>query len=61
MSRKSDLKVLVKASEGLAYALRETLDVLADHEARIRRIEQELGSLSVESLIVERAVGRRLS
>jgi len=61
LSRKIDLKLLVKASEGLAHALRETLDVLADHEARIKRIEKELGSLSVESSIVEGAVGRRLS
>jgi len=60
LSRKSDLKLLVKASEGLAYALRETLDVIAEHEARIRRIEQELGNLSVESLIVEKAVGRQV-
>ena len=60
MSRKSDLKLLVKASEGLAYALRETLDVIADHEARIKLIQQKLDTLSVESLIVEKAVERRV-
>jgi len=55
-------KVLVKSTEDLAYALKDTLDVLADHEARIRLIEQKLGVLAdLEPQIVERAVaGRRV-
>jgi len=56
MSQKNDLRLLVKSAEGLAYALRDTLDVIADHEARIKRIEQKLGSLSVESSIVEKVI-----
>jgi len=60
MSGKSDLKLLVKSAEGLAYALRDTLDVLADHEARIKRIEQKLGFLAdLESRVVEKAVAGR--
>jgi len=61
MSPKSDLRLLVKSAEDLAYALRDTLDVLADHEARIKLIEQKLGVLAdLEPQIVERAVaGRR--
>jgi hypothetical protein len=43
MNRKSDLKLLVKSAEDLAYALRDTLDVLADHERRIKLIEEKLG------------------
>ena len=62
MSPKSDLRLLVKSAEDLAYALRDTLDVLADHEARIKLIEQKLGVLAdLESHIVEKAVvGRRM-
>jgi len=62
MSPKSDLRLLVKSAEDLAYALRDTLDVLADHEARIKLIEQKLGVLAdLESHIVEKAVvGRRI-
>ncbi|MEM2506536.1 MAG: hypothetical protein QXF61_05780 [Nitrososphaeria archaeon] len=57
MSGKSDLKVLVKSAEDLAYALRDTLDVLADHERRIKRLEEKLGFLvDVESRVVEKAV-----
>jgi len=56
MSQKNDLRLLAKSAEGLAYALRETLDVIAEHEARIKRIEQKLGSLSVESSIVEKVI-----
>lgn len=57
MSAKGDLKVLVKSAEGLAYALRDTLDVLADHERRIKRLEAKLGFLAdVESRVVEKAV-----
>ena len=62
MSPKSDLRLLVKSAEDLAYALRDTLDVLADHEARIKLIEQKLGVLAdLESHVVEKAVvGRRV-
>ncbi|MEM3628917.1 MAG: hypothetical protein QXQ94_10095 [Candidatus Bathyarchaeia archaeon] len=57
MSGKGDLKVLVKSAEDLAYALRDTLDVLADHERRIKRLEEKLGFLAnVESRVVEKAV-----
>ncbi len=60
MRLKNDLRLLVKSAEGLAYALRETLDVIADHEARIKLIQQKLDTLSVESLIVEKAVEERV-
>ena len=53
MSGKSGLKVLVKSAEGLAYALKDTLDVLADHEQRIKRLEQRL---DLETRVVEKAV-----
>jgi hypothetical protein len=55
-------KILIKSTEDLAYALRDTLDVLADHEARIKKIEQKLGvSAGLESRIVEKAfAGRRI-
>ncbi|MEM3464827.1 MAG: hypothetical protein QXL91_08170 [Candidatus Bathyarchaeia archaeon] len=57
MSGKGDLKVLAKSAEDLAYALRDTLDVLADHERRIKRLEEKLGFLAdVESRVVEKAV-----
>jgi hypothetical protein len=57
MTGKSDLKLLVKSVEDLAYALRDTLDVLADHERRIKVIEEKLGFLAdVESRAVEKAV-----
>jgi hypothetical protein len=57
MSGKGDLKVLVKSAEDLAYALRDTLDVIADHEQRIKRLEEKLGFLAdVESRVVEKAV-----
>jgi len=57
MSGKGDLKVLVKSAEDLAYALRDTLDVIADHERRIKRLEEKLGFLAdVESRVVEKAV-----
>jgi hypothetical protein len=57
MSGKGDLKVLVKSAEDLAYALRDTIDVLADHERRIKRLEEKLGFLAdVESRVVEKAV-----
>ncbi len=57
MSGKGDLKVLVKSAEDLAYALRDTLDVLADHERRIKRLEEKLGFLAgLESRVVEKAV-----
>ena len=60
MRLKNDLRLLVKSAEGLAYALRETLDIIADHEARIKLIQQKLDTLSVESLIVEKAVEERV-
>ncbi len=60
MRLKNDLRLLVKSAEGLAYALRDTLDVIADHEARIKLIQQKLDTLSVESLIVEKAVEERV-
>ena len=60
MRLKNDLRLLIKSAEGLAYALRETLDVIADHEARIKLIQQKLDTLSVESLIVEKAVEGRV-
>jgi len=57
MSGKGNLKVLVKSAEDLAYALRDTLDVIADHEQRIKRLEEKLGFLAdVESRVVEKAV-----
>jgi hypothetical protein len=47
----------VKSAEDLAYALRDTLDVLADHERRIKLIEEKLGFLAdVESRAVRKAV-----
>ena len=57
MSLKSDLRILVKSAEDLAYALRDTLDVLADHERRIKRLEEKLGFLAdVEMRVVGRTV-----
>ena len=62
MSSKSDVKLLAKSAEGLAYALKDTLDVLADHERRIKLIEEKLGFLAdLESHAFEKAVaGRRV-
>jgi hypothetical protein len=48
MSPKSDLRLLIKSAEDLAYALRDTLDVLADHEQRIKVIEEMLGKPSLQ-------------
>ena len=43
MSRNREVqKALVRSSEDLANALKETLDVLAEHERRIKFIEQKL-------------------
>jgi hypothetical protein len=57
MSPKSDLRILVKSAEDLAYALRDTLDVLTDHERRIKLIEEKLGFLAdLESRAVGKAV-----
>jgi hypothetical protein len=57
MSHKGDLKLLIKSAEDLAYALRDTLDVIADHERRIKHLEERLGFLAdVESRVVEKAV-----
>jgi len=53
MSGKGNLRLLVKSAEDLAYALRDTLDVLADHERRIKVIEEKLGFLAgIESKAV---------
>ena len=62
MSSKSDVKLLAKSAEGLAYALKDTLDVLADHERRIKLIEEKLVFLAdLETQTIEKAVvGRRL-
>jgi hypothetical protein len=56
MNHKGDLKLLVKSAEGLAYALRDALDVLADHERRIKQLEERLG---LESRVVEKALAGR--
>ena len=57
MSHKGDLKLLIKSAEDLAYALRDTLDVIADHERRIKCLEEKLDFLAdVESRVVEKAV-----
>jgi len=54
------MKLLAKSAEGLAYALRDTLDVLADHERRIKLIEEKLGFLAdLESQTIEKVVGGR--
>ena len=43
MSPKSEVqKALVRYSEDLANALKDTLDILAEHEGRIKFIEQKL-------------------
>ena len=43
MSPKSEVqKVLITSAEDLANALKETLKVLAEHERRIKFIEQKL-------------------
>jgi len=54
MSPKSDLRLLVKSAEDLANALRDTLDVLADHERRIKVIEEKLSmpNYSVAPLVL---------
>ena len=57
MSHKGDLKLLIKSAEDLAYALRDTLDVIADHERRIKRLEEKLGFLAdVELVVVEKCL-----
>jgi hypothetical protein len=43
MFAKGDLKALAKSAKELAGALRDTIDVLADHERRIKLIEEKLG------------------
>jgi len=59
MSVKGDLKILVKSAEDLAYALRDTLDVLADHEQRIKVIEEMLGTPSLQHAPSEIVAVRR--
>ncbi|MGB9774831.1 MAG: hypothetical protein ACPL4I_12605 [Bacteroidota bacterium] len=59
MTQKIDLKTLVKSAGDLAYALRDTLDVLADHERRIKTIEEKLQMQSFEHARTEVAVVRR--
>lgn len=57
MSPKEDLKLLVKSAEDLALALRDTLDVLAEHERRIKRLEERLGVVAgLEWHVMEKAV-----
>jgi hypothetical protein len=41
MSPKHEVQLLVKSGEDLANALKDTLDVLADHERRIKVIERK--------------------
>ena len=48
MNVKKFQKTLAKSAEDLAYALRDTLDVLADHEQRIKVIEETLGKPSLQ-------------
>jgi hypothetical protein len=47
---------LVKSAEDLAYALRDTLDVLADHERRIKVIEEKLGMPNSEPASTENGI-----
>jgi hypothetical protein len=49
---------LVKSAEDLAYALRDTLDVIADHERRIKVIEEKLGMPNSEPTTSENGVIR---
>jgi hypothetical protein len=56
MSPKSDLRLLVKSAEDLAYALRDTLDVIADHERRIKVIEEKLGMPNLEPASTENGI-----
>jgi len=48
MNVKKFQKTLAKSAEDLAYALRDTLDVLADHEQRIKLLEERLGKPSLQ-------------
>lgn len=56
MNPKNDLRLLVKSAEDLAYALRDTLDVLADHERRIKVIEEKLGMPNSEPASTENGI-----
>ena len=57
MFAKGDLKALVKSAEELAGALRDTIDVLAEHERRIKLIEEKLGFASdLETHALKKAV-----
>jgi len=58
MSINSDIKTLAKSAEDLAYALRDTLDVLADHERRIKVIEEKLSMPNPELASSENGVIR---
>jgi hypothetical protein len=58
MNPKSDLRLLVKSAEDLAYALRDTLDVIADHERRIKVIEERLSMQNSEPASTENGVIR---
>jgi hypothetical protein len=49
---------LVKSAEDLAYALRDTLDVLADHERRIKVIEKRLSMPNSEPASTENGIIR---
>jgi hypothetical protein len=59
MSGRAELKVLVRSAEDLAYALRDTIEVLADHERRIRLIEDRLGLKGLQHLPGEAVVAVR--
>jgi hypothetical protein len=52
---KSDFRVLVRSAEGLAYALRDAIDILADHERRIRLIEERVGLAVLDSRVLKAA------
>jgi len=49
-------KILVKSTEDLAYALRDTLDLLAEHERRIKVIEEKLGMPNSEPASTENGI-----
>jgi len=51
-------KILVKSTEDLAYALKDTLDVLAEHERRIKVIEEKLNMPNSEPTTSENGVMR---
>ena len=59
MSRSREMhKLLAKSAEDLAYDLKDTLDVLADHERRIKVIEEKLGMSNSEPITRENGIIR---